>query len=414
MSPAESETSAALTLLNAAAVRERAHRMLALALENKLPNFRIHPEKMDGVVDLVLQVTRDAYPTLDVPFHSRWRHFVVNGDDRWAAVAGQTRWPDRAARARAEFDLAIISVFLDAGAGPSWQFRDRKSGLAIGRSEGLALASLAMFESFMFSTNAHDPLRVDAGALANLSIADVTRGLQVSDENPLVGLEGRVELLRSLGRLVTSKPDIFGRHDTPRPGGLFDHLAGLAENSRLPAPVILSELLQQLGPIWPSRLTLGGIPLGDCWKHSALTTNDATNGLVPLHKLSQWLAYSLIEPLQTAGIEVTDIDGLTGLAEYRNGGLFIDSGMLAFRDSQDAQREHEVASPLVVEWRALTVALLDRLAEELRKKLGLDAVSLPLARILQGGSWAAGRKLAREHRADASPPVKVISDGTVF
>jgi uncharacterized protein DUF1688 len=414
VSPANSEASAALTLLSAAAVRERAHRMLALALDDKLANFSIHPERMDGVVDLVLQVTREAYPSFEVPFHSRWRHFVVNGDDRWADIADHTRWPDRAARARAEFDLAIISVFLDAGAGPTWHFGDRKSGLAIGRSEGLALASLAMFERFVFSTNAHDPLRVDAGALANLSVSDAARGLQVSDANPLVGLEGRVDLLRSLGKLVASKPDIFGRHDTPRPGGLFDHLAGLAENDRLPAPVILSELLQQLGPIWPSRLTLGGIPLGDCWKHPALTTDDATNGLVPLHKLSQWLAYSLIEPLQTAGIEVTDIDGLTGLAEYRNGGLFVDSGVLEFRDSGDAQREHEVASPVVVEWRALTVALLDRLAEELRKKLGLDPVSLPLAKILQGGTWAAGRKLARERRADASPPVKVISDGTVF
>jgi hypothetical protein len=410
----DSEASAALALLNAAAVRERAHRMLALALDDRLANFRIDAGKMDGVVDLVLQVTRESYPTLDVPFHSRWRHFVLNDDDRWNAIASQVRWPDRAGRARAEFDLAVVSVFLDAGAGPTWRFSDRKSGLAVGRSEGLALASLVMFESGLFSANPRDPLRVDAGALANLSVADVAHGLQVADANPLVGLEGRVQLLRSLGRLVASKPAIFGRHDTPRPGGLFDHLLGLAESGRLPAPVILSELLQQLGPIWPSRLTLGGIPLGDCWKHPALTTDDATNGLVPLHKLSQWLAYSLIEPLQTAGIEVTDIDGLTGLAEYRNGGLFIDSGVLAFRDSKDAQREHEVASPLVVEWRALTVALLDRLAEAMRTKLRLDAVSLPLAKILQGGSWSAGRKLARERRSDASPPVKVISDGTVF
>ncbi|MGB6254067.1 MAG: DUF1688 family protein, partial [Bradyrhizobium sp.] len=141
---------------------------------------------------------------------------------------------------------------------------------------------------------------------------------------------------------------------------------------------------------------------------------DATTGLVPLHKLSQWLAYSLIEPLQAAGIEVIDIDGLTGLAEYRNGGLFVDSGVLAFRHEADAQREHEVAAVLVVEWRALTVALLDRLADGMRKRLGLDAVSLPLAKVLEGGSWAAGRRLARERRADASPPVKVISDGTVF
>lgn len=412
MAAGQSEASAALTLLSAKAVRERAHRMLGLALHDKLPNFRIRSDRMDGVVDLVLQVTREAYPGLDVPFHSRWRHFVVNGEDRWAPAAN--RWSDPAARARAEFDLAIISVFLDAGAGPAWRYRDSRSGLDIGRSEGLALASLAMFERGTFSADPRDPLRADGAALVRLAVADVADGLQVSDDNPLVGLEGRVELLRSLGNLVTSRPDVFGRHDTPRPGGLFDHLAGLAESGRLPAPLILSELLLQLGPVWPSRLTLGGIALGDCWRHPALTTGDATTGLVPLHKLSQWLAYSLIEPLQTAGIDVTDIDGLTGLAEYRNGGLFIDSGVLTFRDPQDALREHEVASPLVVEWRALTVALLDRLAFGMRERLGLDAVSLPLAKILQGGSWAAGRKLARERRSDASPPVKVISDGTVF
>jgi uncharacterized protein DUF1688 len=414
VSAANSDTSAALTLLSASAVRERAHRMLALALDDKLANFRIHPDKMDGVVDLVLQTTRDAYPSLDVPFHSRWRHFVVNGDNRWAAVASQARWRDPASRARAEFDLAMVSVFLDAGAGPTWRYRDPKSGVAIGRSEGLALASLAMFESGTFSADTSQPLRADGSALATLSLSDVARGLQVSDTNPLVGLDGRVDLLRNLGKLVVSKPDIFGRHDHPRPGGLFDQIASRTEDDRLPAPVILSDLLQQLGPIWPSRLTLGGIALGDCWKHPALVTSDATSGLVPLHKLSQWLAYSLIEPLQTAGIEVIDIDGLTGLAEYRNGGLFIDSGVLTFRDEQDAQREHEVSSPLVVEWRALTVALLDRLAEGVRKRLGLDARSLPLAKVLEGGSWAAGRRLARERRTDASPPLKVISDGTVF
>jgi hypothetical protein len=414
VSVANLETSAALSLLNAKAVRERAQRMLAIGLDDRLPNFRIHLERMDSAVDLVLQTTRKAYPSFEVPFHSRWRHFVMNGDNRWADIADRTRWPDRAARARAEFDLAIASVFLDAGAGPSWRYHDPKTGSAIGRSEGLGLASLAMFAAGAFSADPRDPLRADAEVLANLSVADLERGLQVSDLNPLVGLEGRVDLLRRLGALVASKPDVFGSSDRPRPGGLFDRLAIEADGLQLPAPAILSKLLQELGPIWPSRLTLGGIALGDCWKHPALTTMDATSGLMPLHKLSQWLAYSLIEPLQTAGIRVTDIDGLTGLAEYRNGGLFVDIGVLAFRDAEDAQREHEVASSLVVEWRALTVALLDRIADGLRQRLGLDATSLPLAKILEGGTWAAGRLLARERRADASPPVKVISDGTVF
>jgi hypothetical protein len=213
---------------------------------------------------------------------------------------------------------------------------------------------------------------------------------------------------------VASAPHIFGRGDVPRPGGLFDHLAALATGGEISAPTILAELLHHLGPIWPSRLTLGGVPLGDCWRHPSLVTSDATNGLVPLHKLSQWLAYSLIEPLQWSGLAVADIDGLTGLSEYRNGGLFIDAGVLQLRDAADAARRHEVSSSLVVEWRALTVALLDKLAQEMRHRLGMDAKSLPLAKVLEGGSWAAGRVIARQKRSDGSPPLKIISDGTVF
>jgi hypothetical protein len=250
--------------------------------------------------------------------------------------------------------------------------------------------------------------------LENLNINALREGFQVTPDNPVVGLEGRAELLRALGRLVASRPEIFGRNDSSRPGGFFDHLAAKAESGTIPAPLILSELLQQFGPIWPSRLTLGGMPLGDCWRHPSIVTGDATSELVPLHKLSQWLAYSLIEPLQQAGFTVTDIDGLTGLAEYRNGGLFVDGGVLVLRDSQDSARAHQVDSALVVEWRALTVALLDRLALAVRTKLNKNAAALPLAKILQGGTWAAGRELAFARRADGSPPIKVISDGTVF
>ncbi len=408
------EKAAALSLLSAAAVRERAHRMLAIALDDRLPHFRVDLRRLDDAVALVLETTRSAYPTLDVPFHSRWRHFVADGVDHWAAIAGAANWPSRAARGRAEFDLAIVSVLLDAGAGPSWRYRDPATGMAIGRSEGLALASLAMFAEGAFSSDPAYPLRVDADALAKLPAERLHDGFQVSEANPLVGLDGRTALLRRLGEVCATEPAVFGRHDRPRPGGLFDRLAAEARDGAMAAPDILAALLHNLGPTWPSRLTLGGVPLGDCWRHPAIATDDATSGLVPLHKLSQWLSYSLIEPLQTAGIAVTDIDGLTGLAEYRNGGLLIDTGVLAFRDPADAAREHDVASGLVVEWRALTVALLDRLAEALRTRLGLDATTLPLAKVLQGGTWAAGRAIARERRPDGSPPIKVVSDGTVF
>jgi hypothetical protein len=408
------DTAAAISILSADAVRQRAHRMLAIALEGGLEHFRVDLGRLGPAADLVVETTRTAYPDLAVPFHSRWRHFVAVGVDRWAAIERGTHWRDAAERARAAFDLAIVSVLLDAGAGAGWTYRDPETSTHVGRSEGLALASLDMFARGGFSADPRSPLRADAAALKALSGEALARAFQVSTANPLAGVDGRAELLRRLGATAAARPDIFARADSARPGGLFDHLAALAGGGAIAAPRILSELLVHLGAIWPSRLEFGGVPLGDCWRHPAMVTGDATSGLVPLHKLSQWLAYSLIEPLQAAGIEVTDIDGLTGLAEYRNGGLFVDMGVLALRNPAQAQHAHDVGSALVVEWRALTVALLDRLAERVRARLGADAVSMPLARILQGGTWAAGRAIARERRADGSPPIKIISDGTVF
>ena len=215
--------------------------------------------------------------------------------------------------------------------------------------------------------------------------------------------------------MIAESPGVFAQNDSARPGGLFDHLAALDDGKTIAAPEILSELLHELGPIWPSRITLGGIPLGDCWRHPAMKTSDATNGIVPIHKLSQWLAYSLIEPLQRGGIAVTDIDGLTGLAEYRNGGLFVDSGVLVIARS--------IASGARARGRLRTrgrMARADRRAARPPRRhasvqrLNMDAVALPLAKILEGGTWAAGRAIAREKRADGTPPITVISDGTVF
>ncbi len=408
------ETEAALSLLSARAVRERAQWVLAAGLEGKLRHFRVDLHRLADAADLTLAVTREAYPSLDIPFHSRWRHFVVDGDDRWGAIADTAKWKDAAARARTEFDLAILSVLLDAGAGPEWRYRDDATGREIGRSEGLAIASLAMFRDGAFSENSRDTLRADADILRELSDAALTNGFQAGPANPLLGIAGRTLLLRRLGSVTTAAPAVFGRNDEPRPGGFFDHLAGLAIGGRIAAATILAEVLRHLGPIWPSRITLGGIPLGDCWRHPAIVTNDVTDGLMPLHKLSQWLTYSLIEPIERAGITVTEVDGLTGLAEYRNGGLLVDTEVLALRDVAEARRSHAVDSTLVVEWRALTVALLDRLAELVRRQLGRDAETLPLAKVLQGGTWAAGRAVARRLRPDGSPPIRVISDGTVF
>jgi hypothetical protein len=380
--------------------------MLARAEAGATP-WRVDLDALPACADYVAEVIRKRYPALEVPFHARWRHFVFGGRDLWADVAAETAWSDAHARARAEFDLAITSVLLDAGAGAAWRFTDPTTDISAGRSEGLALATLRLFEWGGFSAEPRDPLRADAEALARFDAASLADAFQVSERNALTGLDGRARLLNRLGQTVDAKPKVFAISDSPRPGGLYDYLRAETQNGELPAPRILIALLGGLGPIWENRPALDGVPLGDCWPVGGV-------GYVPLHKLSQWLAYSLIEPLERAGVRVTEVDGLTGLAEYRNGGLFVDMGVLAPRDPQMLTRAHDVSDAFVVIWRSLTVALLDRIAPLVRERLGVTAEQFPLARVLEGGTWAAGRAIAREKRSDGSPPLLIHSDGTVF
>jgi hypothetical protein len=102
---------------------------------------------------------------------------------------------------------------------------------------------------------------------------------------------------------------------------------------------------------------------------------------------------------------------LTALPEYRNGGLLLDTGVIQLTNTTESSTTFDVGDELVVEWRALTVALIDELAPLVRARLG--APELPLACILEGGTWAAGRELAQELRS-GNPPFSIRSDGTVF
>jgi hypothetical protein len=396
--------------MTAAAVRECAHALLALAEADRLPHFRFRPERLSVAIDYVVATIRQNYPDLAIPFHSRWRHFAVGGRDRWALLRQELRDTPADEVARVRFDLAVTSVLIDAGAGPRWHYREASGG-EYARSEGLAVASIALFDAGLFSSDRVRPWRTDAAALARLDDSRLADGMQVTAANPLVGLDGRAALLRRLGAALAGDPERFGPEG--RVGRLFDHLRCQASGGRLPAPAILAAVLRGFASIWPGRHSLAGVNLGDTWRHAAAAA-DASRGFVPFHKLSQWLSYSLIEPLEEAGIAVTECDTLTGLAEYRNGGLMIDTGVLEPRDWRLLEHPLTVDEEAVVEWRALTVALLDRIAACVRLRLGRNAGALPLVKVLEGGTWAAGRRIAREKRPDGAPPLAIESDGTVF
>ena len=406
---------AARRLLTAKAVRDRAGRLFDLALMDRLAHFTVDLSRLDATARFVAELTRSEHPGLEVPPHARWRAFAVGECDRWGALVAARDWADERELGRAAVDLATVSVLCDAGAGPRWVYAEAATGETYSRSEGLAVASLAMFASGIFSSDPFDPLRADARALAGLTMEELADAFQVDASNPLVGLDGRLGLVTRLGQVVALRSDVFGADDgSLRPGGLVDHLFRLFPDGRVPAAAVLEVLLDALGGVWPGRYVLGGVPLGDTWIHERLGDEGPTSGLVPLHRPAQWLAHSLLEPLTWAGLEIVDLDGLTGLTDYRNGGLMIDSGLLQLRDRAALGRVHPIDDELVVEWRALTVALIDRLAGVVRQHLGRNAWNFPLTCVLEGGTWRAGRRLAREIRPDGSPPLMVESDGTVM
>jgi Protein of unknown function (DUF1688) len=393
------------------AIRERCEAIYRLGLEGRLEGWSIDETRLDEIAARVARTTRATYPDLRaIPGHSRWRHFAAGGVDRVRALDERLAASGEDERLAARFDLVITSVLLDAGAGDRWRYAPHEerygtAGSTYARSEGIAVASYELFVAGAFSDGgARSPLRADAAALERTTGASLARGLQVTADNPMPGVEGRAALMQRLGAVARASRGWGGRlggfgvevRDRARAGG-----------GELRAAEVLEAVLEAFGPIWPGRETCAGQSLGDVWTHSVV-------GRVPFHKLSQWLTYSLFEPLEWAGLSIVGQDELTGLAEYRNGGLFIDGGALVPRHPAVVADEHEVSSDVVIEWRALTVALLDRTAERVRALLGLSASELPLAKVLEGGTWRAGREIAAEKRAGGGPPLRIRSDGTVF
>jgi len=394
-------------------IRIRCLQVFELAKDDKTKHFKLDLKKLDSVVDYVIDVTKTNYPDLRVPYHSRWRHFEADSLCDLISL-WKNHGYDALEIARRKIDMVTISVLLDAGAGSAWRYTSNK-GVSVGHSEGLALATFDMFKDGLFSSDEACPHRVNSLGLTRLTPLRLQRAFQVTDANAMVGLQGRLLILQNLGKALAANPDYFG-HEIARPGNVVDYVLKHSHNDgkQVSLKILWTAVIRGLESIWPENNR--GVRRGDCWVYTRLLKiGFPGSDMVPFHKLSQWLTYSLLEPFEELGIHFSDLTLLTGLAEYRNGGLFVDGGVLTPRKSETLGMSFDVGSELVVEWRALTIVLLDMVAERMRQKLKKTEKELPLAAVLQGGTWAAGRKIAFEKRKpNRDPPVGVRSDGTVF
>ncbi|KZS96733.1 DUF1688-domain-containing protein [Sistotremastrum niveocremeum HHB9708] len=419
-------------------IRTQCSKVFALAKAGKLDCWEYHPEKEGDVVQFCADIiTRDFGTNYSsIPPHGRWRHFdLPNRKPRIAPL--RESWTAKSISATEQttalIDLFLVSVLLDAGAGPTWKYKEATTGDYHSRSEGLAIASVDMFEAGLFSSVEGEPHRVDAKGLANLTTDKIASAMQVSPTNEMAGIEGRAELLIKLSKALSSYPEFFGPDG--RPGHIINFLQ---KNSRVDEgttkihiATLWHILMTALAPIWPSRIVLGGLPLGDVWpcpalarEESSKTSDTEAADLVPFHKLTQWLTYSLVQVIMSGlGWEVEGMEDMTGLPEYRNGGLLIDLGLISLKESVAASApkitgtsipRFEASHPAIVEMRAMTVIQLDRIHEQLPLKFGLAPGSLSLPQVLESATWKGGREIAKKLREGGGPPIDIISDGTVF
>lgn len=430
------------------AVRERSQLVYDLAKQDKLQHFVLDESKLESVADYVLElVARDHGSIFKVPPHGRWRSYKVNVgggssssspsspyQERDLVMELVSKWESEGVckpeRVRRVIDLFMVSVLIDAGAGSQWKYADKELNQVFTRTEGLGIAALRMFESGLFSSSSSNPYQADSQGLMKLTDSELLEGFQAADEakNPLLGGTNRAQLLRSLGQALESSGS--SKYFAPsgdavykRPGNMMDYLDSASKSPKaVSVEDIWAVILDGLVSVWPaSRTQLDGVSLGDVWPCPAVASSGSTDCLIPFHKLSQWLTWSLVDVIvNLAGYTVNGTELLTGLPEYRNGGTFVDMGVLTLKDAGllSDPPTFEAADPTIVEWRALTVILLDKVTDIIRQKCLIQneqQCPMLLAKVLEGGTWKAGRELAARLRPETKdPPINIISDGTLF
>ncbi|KAI9664274.1 MAG: hypothetical protein M1831_002453 [Alyxoria varia] len=421
------------------AIRKQSSYILEKVVKNDLKHFECHMERLPALVEYVAKViTRDYGSEFDsIPPHGRWQHFEVGGKKRVDDLIGL--WGtsvDSLERTRRLLDLCVTSVLLDAGAGDKWTYRSRDDGAEYRRSEGIAVASMEAFRSGFFSSHPDQPHQVDAGKLRTVALPEMESAFHANHSNPMEGLQGRVTLLNNMSKALTANPQFFG--SSARPGNMLDSLLSASSYSKgrysISVEILWNVLLEGFSQIWPgTRTQWEGKALGDAWHCESMPFAPTDwRSIVPFHKLSQWLAYSVIQLIERMmPVDFFGKEHLTGLPEYRNGGLFVDLGVLqlrsaevlrgfeCYKESLPANQQSEDLMPMfkadddaIVEWRAATVGLLDVLHKRVNEYLGLEGGSrLSLAQVLEAGSWKSGREVAREKRPDTStPPIITMSD----
>ncbi|MEP3046708.1 MAG: DUF1688 family protein [Roseibium sp.] len=390
-------------------IRDRANGYLEKAIAGKLTHMSVDLDKLPNALIRVLETTKVTYPDFQIPPYGVWRAFEVGGVDRWGAIANARDFASAEEMLTAAADLAILAALMNTTRPNGWSYIEPNTGAQVEGKQASALAAFNMFAAGSFSADLSDPFRVDAETLIRIPSDELAAGLQWDPFTGDDGIQNMQRHLKRFGEALALRSDLFGEGQITRPGLLAKRLAEIGKGT-VDATAVLDQLLEALVPVWDGGAVLEEITLGDSFAHSA----DANRGeIMPFHLCAQEMVYSLVEPFAWAGCEVANLESLTSPSDLDHAALFTGTDVLQVRDGFE-NSDLGTNQDRMVEIRAVTIGLMDKMADMLRTELDVASDQLPLTCVLEGGTSRAGAQILRENGPQVQNLGSFMNPGSVF
>ncbi|SHL36219.1 DUF1688 family protein [Roseibium suaedae] len=408
--------SAAIRMLSAAEVKTRTALVAKTVLDGlSQTGVSADLEKLEAAADLAEKTMTGGFPDLQLPPHGCWRFFELDGLDRWAMLASAREFASAEEMLRCAGDLVILASVLNVRTPEGWRFEEQLTGRTYQGAAGRAIAALTMFAAGSFSAEPEDPLRLDAHALIRLEADEIAAGLQLDPDAHSDLIRDITHHLKRLGEAIGLRPDLFERDESTRPGHLLEQLWADAEDGMVSAAQCLELVLDGLSPLWQGGESLNEVLLGDCWQHSRLLQEGDAPGLVPFHLPALEITYSFLEPLAWAGVLVSGLEDLPGLADLTHVFFFLETGVLTLQSGREGTPlSQQDALDRMIELRATALVLLEKLASLLRGRMEASSDELPLTCLMAAATLPAAREIAGKNPVHWDKAANSLGGGGVF
>lgn len=396
--------------------RVRSKELTQLVLKNQSKFFTLDSSKKEEALEFLEKVILSRFQKDKIAKHGRRQHLSSKNRNYFEKVENICQKAGCTFAVENKLELLLLSCFLDAGAGQNWKYNDSYFNCQLVGSEALAAASTDLYLK-LISDNliSKKNISLTSDALKNMKFDEFSKSFQHDESNnALLGAKGRYDSLTQLGSCLELHPSIFVTSHKPELKNIYHFFQSIVEHKSLNLEEVFKTIVFIFHDFFTSDTKINEINLCDSRIHSNLISLPLVGKKIPFFKLIQWMVYSIDDFFNSQGIPTINEEFLSGLAEYRNGGFFMDTNIINLKSKNLSHQSYSIDSELVTEWRALTITLLDEFLEELKIKRGYN--HLNMSKLLEGGTWIAGRKLARENRPDSpySPPIKIITDGKFF